>query len=310
MRVLFLDTVHPVLQEKLEDKGVQCHQDYTSSYTEIQAKLQDYEGLVIRSRIPVDRTLLEAGKSLQFIARSGAGLENIDLPAASELGIQVFHSAEGNRRAVAEHSIMFMLGLINHLKRGDTEVRAGQWNREKNRGLELQNACIGVIGYGYMGKELVKVLLGLGCTNILVHDKYLQNFGQAGFEAVSLERIQNEAQIISVHLPQSQETQHYVDAAFINQVKSPFYLINTARGKNVSLADLAEGIKQGKVLGAGLDVLELEKSSFEGVEKNEALDFLMQRDEVLFTPHVGGWTQESYFKLADVLFQKIEKAFL
>lgn len=310
MRVLFLDTVHPVLQEKLEAKGVECHQDYTSSFANIKAKIQNYEGLVIRSRIPVNRSLLESAKSLKFVARSGAGLENIDLDAAQDFGIQVFHSPEGNRRAVAEHSIMLMLSLINHLKRGDAEVRSGQWNREENRGLELQNASIGIIGFGYMGKELVKLLLGLGCTNILVHDKYLGAFGQVGIEEVSLERIQNECQIISLHLPQTPETNHYVNSAFISKMKAPFYLINTARGKNVSLTDLAEGIKQGKVLGAGLDVLELEKSSFEGVEKNEALEFLVSREEVLFTPHVGGWTQESYYKLSDVLYQKIEQAFL
>jgi len=309
MQVLFLDEVHPILQDKLEKAGVQCRHDYSSKGAELHQVLGDYDGVVIRSRVPVDRAFFEAAHQLKFIARSGAGLENIDLVLAKEFGVEVFHSPEGNRRAVAEHAIMLMLMLLNHAKRGDAEVRDGQWNREKNRGKELANCTVGVVGYGYMGKELVEVLKGFGAA-LLVHDKYLSGFGDDRIREVSLDELRAESDIISLHLPENEETHHYVNAAFIEQVSKPFYLINTARGKNVSLEAVVNGLASGKLLGAGLDVLEVEKRSFEGIASNPWLQTLLDDERVVFSPHVAGWTQESYVKLSDVLFDKIEAAFL
>lgn len=305
MKVLFLDSVHEILQQELEANGFECHHDYTSSYADIKSKIGLFDGIVIRSRIPIDRGLLAAGM-LKFVARSGAGLENIDLAAANELGVQIFSSPEGNMDAVAEHAMGMLLMLINHLKRADAEVRAGIWRRAENRGTEVKGKTVGIIGYGHMGSSLAQRLSGFGCK-IIAHDKYKIGFGNELVEEVSKAELLERSDIISVHLPLSVETHHYIDHSFILAAGKPFILINTARGLHVDITALLGGLESGKVIGACLDVIEFEKSSFESIDTQHATLFkqLTAREDVVLSPHIAGWTHESYVKLSSFLAKKI-----
>lgn len=310
-KVLFIDSVHPILEERLTKRGVVCEHDYKSTKSEIEAKISTYQGVVIRSRFTLDNMFLNAAKNLKFIARSGAGLENIDVTYAEKMGVKVINSPEGNRDAVGEHAIGMLLMLFSQLKKGDDEVRKAIWDREGNRGLELAGKTVGIIGYGFMGSSLAKKIVGFDCK-ILVYDKYKTDFGTTQIQEVSLEVLKNEADIISIHLPLTSETQYYVNTDFINSCKKPFYLINTARGNHVKIADLIQGLKSGKILGACLDVLEYETKSFETISKNQLPEdfvYLTNSDKVILSPHVAGWTVESYIKLSSVLADKIEAAF-
>lgn len=280
--------------------------DYSGSYDEIKNKLADYHGLVIRSRIPVNKALIESGSNLKFIARSGAGLENIDLAAAKECGIAVYNSPEGNMDAVGEHAIGMLLSLFNYLNKADREVRAGIWDREANRGLELAGRTVGIIGFGHMGSALAKKLSGFDCR-ILAYDKYKTDYAPTYVNEVSLETLKAESDVISIHLPLSAETDRYVSAEFIRSCAKPFFLLNTARGRHVVISDLLEGMNDGHILGAGLDVLEFEKNSFDLTyhEMPVAFRTMAESERVILSPHVAGWTRESYVKLSRYLAEKI-----
>jgi D-3-phosphoglycerate dehydrogenase len=308
-RVLFLDAVHPILEERLRAFGFFCDHDYQSTYNQIKESISVYSGVVIRSRLPMDAALIAAAKNLQFIARSGAGLENIDLIAAREAGIAVVNSPEGNRDAVGEHAIGMLLMLFNKLHLADAEVRRGVWNRETNRGRELSGLTVGIIGYGYMGTAFAEKLQGFGCK-ILAYDKYKVGFGSAKVTECQLESILSEADVISLHLPLSEETKYIVDTDFIDAMVKPFYLINTARGMHVDTAALVSALESGQVLGACLDVIEYEKKSFELLDFTmlpEPFGYLVKSDKVILSPHVAGWTTESYEKLSVYLAEKILK---
>ncbi len=309
MKVLFVDRVHPILEERLLANGFECEHNYVSPYSEIVESMADYAGLVIRSRIPVDATLIRAAKNLKFIARSGAGLENIDLTAAKNAGISVVNSPEGNRDAVGEHAVGMLLMLLNRLHLADAEVRQGIWNREGRRGRELCSLTVGIIGFGHMGSAFAEKLQGFGCK-VLAYDKYKKGFGGQGVSECSPEKIYNEADVVSLHLPLSEETNYYVDTTFIEAMAKPFYLINTARGKHVNTAALQSGLESGKVLGACLDVIEYEKKSFEHLDFNalpEPFGYLSRSEKVVLSPHVAGWTIESYEKLSRFLAEKIQR---
>jgi D-3-phosphoglycerate dehydrogenase / 2-oxoglutarate reductase len=322
-KVLFLDSVHPILEERLTGLGYTCEHDYKSAKEEIENKISNYFGVVIRSRFTMDQTFLDKAINLKFIARSGAGLENIDVTYAQQKGIKVFNSPEGNMDAVGEHCVGMLLMLFNQLKKGDAEVRKGVWDREGNRGLELSGKTVGIIGYGNMGKAFAKKLQGFDCK-VIAYDKYkkfschpkpvegLDKENHIIAKQVDLPTLLEEADVLSIHLPLSEETHYYVNEELINKVKKPFYLINTARGNNVCLADLVKGLKTGKVLGACLDVLEYETKSFETINNNNLpsdFKYLATAENVILSPHVAGWTQESYIKLSSFLADKIEKEF-
>ena len=310
-KILFIDTVHSILKQRLSVLKYQCEFDLKSSKEEIENKIEHYSGLVIRSRIPIDKQFLDKATHLKFIARSGAGLENIDVDYAKEKGIKVFNSPEGNKDAVGEHAIGMLLMLFNQLKKGDKEVRNRTWDREGNRGLELSGKTVGIIGYGNMGSALAKKLSSFDCK-IIAYDKYKSNFGNAFVTEVDLATIFRETDILSIHLPLSKETNHYINNAFINQFNKPIYIINTARGNHIVTKDLVKNIKSGKVLGSCLDVLEYEAPSFEVINAEQfSTDFqyLTKSEEVILSPHVAGWTEESYLKLANYLAEKIEKEF-
>ena len=304
MKILQLDTNHPLITEQLSAKGFMLDEDTTSTYDEMLEKIADYEGIIIRSRIPVDQNFLEHAKNLKFIARVGAGMENIDVRFAEERGIKLISSPEGNRDSVAEHVLGMLLILMNRLFIASNEVKNGIWKREENRGDELLGKTFGIIGYGNMGKAVAKRLSGFG-VKVIFHD-ILPNLSDVFETQVSLDTLKNEADILSLHIPITNETHHLIDAQFISEMKKDFYFINTARGKNVKTSDLVEAIRSGKVRGACLDVLEYEKPSFENLEvENNDSAFLLQSEKVIVTPHIAGWTVQSKEKLAQVIVDKI-----
>ena len=307
IKILHIDSNHPLLWEQLQQAGFQNEADFTSSKQEVEAKIENYHGIVIRSRFKIDKTFLDKATNLQFIARVGAGLESIDCDYATAKGIHLIAAPEGNANAVGEHAIGMLLSLFNNLNKANNEVKSGQWKREANRGHELEGKTVGIIGYGNMGKSFAKKLRGFDVT-VLCHD-ILPNMSDANATQVSLSELQERADVLSLHTPWTPETDKMINADFINQFKKSFWLINTARGNSVVTADLVEALKSGKILGAGLDVLEYEKLSFETLfegEKPAAFEYLLQAENVLLTPHIAGWTFESHQKLAQTIVDKIK----
>ena len=306
-KVLFIESVHEILHQRLTEAGYHCDRQYESSRAELLVKASDYVGIVVRSRIKIDKEFIDAARNLRFIARSGSGLENIDVSYAESKGIAVYNSPEGNRDAVGEHAMGMLLMLLNNLRQADTDVRAGRWPREENRGYEIAEKTVGIIGYGIMGSSLAQKLSGFG-ARVIAHDKYKSGFSDMLVQEVSLEELKATADIVSLHLPLNEETHYYADAAFFSSFAKPFYFINTARGKNTDTSALVEAIKSGKVRGACLDVIEYEKASLEGLEKDPSLTAMREligMSNVVLSPHIAGWTHESYEKLSSVLADKI-----
>ena len=308
MKILLLDSNHPLITEQLLAKGFILEEDFTSSYDEVLQKINQYDGIIIRSRIPLDKNFLENAQNLKFIARVGAGMENIDLEVAKNLGISLINSPEGNRDAVAEHVVAMLLILMNRLFIASEEVKNGVWKREENRGDELLGKTFGIIGYGNMGKATAKRLSGFG-VEVIFYD-ILPNLEDEFAKQVSLEELQERADILSLHIPLDASTEYLVDENFISKMKKNFYLVNTARGKNVKTSAIVDALKSGKVKAAALDVLEYEKSSFENLEtNNEDLQFLLESNQVIVTPHIAGWTHQSKEKLAQFIVDKIVQQF-
>jgi len=310
MKILHLDTNHPLLIQQLTGLGFENHEDYTSSKSEIERKIHLYNGLVIRSRFSIDKAFLDKATQLKFIARVGAGLENIDCEYAQENDITLIAAPEGNRNAVGEHALGMLLSLFNKLNKADKEVRAGLWLREENRGIELDGKTVGLIGYGNMGKAFAKKLRGFDVT-VLCYD-IRPDLGDENASQVSLKVLQEKSDVLSLHTPETHVTKGMISSEFIEQFKKPFWLINTARGKSVVTKDLVKALKNQTVLGAGLDVLEYEKSSFENLFTTsipKEFDYLIQSDNVLLSPHVAGWTKESKEKLAQTIVDKIKSNF-
>ncbi|PPK96346.1 D-3-phosphoglycerate dehydrogenase [Nonlabens xylanidelens] len=307
MKILHLDSNHDILAKKLGEAGFENYFDFTSSKEEIMKVIDTYDGIVVRSRFPIDREFLSAATHLKCIGRVGAGLENIDLDYTAANNIACYNAPEGNRNAVGEHALGMLLSLFNHLNKGDKEVRSGLWHREENRGVELDGKTVGLIGYGNMGKAFAKKLSGFDCKVICYDIK--QNVGDKNSQQVSLKELQEQSDVLSLHTPQTPLTVKMIDAAFIAAFKKPFYLINTARGKSVVTEDLVAGLKTSKILAAGLDVLEYEKGSFESLFRDseipQAFKELLEMENVLLSPHVAGWTVESKYKLAEVIADKI-----
>lgn len=304
MKILLLDKNHPLISEQLLDKNFILEEDFISSYEQVLEKIDKYEGVIIRSRIPLDARLLEKGKNLKFIARVGAGMENIDVLKAQELGIKLINSPEGNRDAVAEHCLGMLLVLMNRLFISANEVKNNVWLREENRGEEIKGKIFGLVGYGNMGKALAERLSGFGCEVIFYDIK--PNLSDGFAKQVSLKELQANADILSLHIPLNDKTHYIIDEKFISEMKKSFYFINTSRGKNVKTSALIDGLKSGKVRGACLDVLEYEKSSFENLElENDDLQYLLNSEKVIVTPHIAGWTHQSKIKLAQTIVDKI-----
>jgi len=307
MKILHLDSNHPLLIDMLMEAGFRNDENYTASKAEIEEIISDYDGIVIRSRFKIDKTFLDSAKNLKFIARVGAGLESIDTEYAESLGIKLIAAPEGNRNAVGEQTLGMLLSLFNKLNQADKEVKNGLWNREENRGVELEAKTVGIIGYGNMGKAFAKKLSGFDCAVLCFDIK--ENVGDEYATQVSLKKLQASADVLSLHTPWTPLTDKMVNTEFINSFAKPFWLLNTARGKSVVTTDLVSALKSGKILGAGLDVLEFEKLSFETLFDSDTLPTslreLFQMDNVLLTPHIAGWTVESKIKLAKTIGEKI-----
>ncbi len=312
MKILFIDSVHPSLNLLLTKEGHQCIDARHESREALMELVSDCEGLVIRSRIRIDRTFLDRAVRLRFIARAGAGMENIDVVAAKEKRIICINAPEANRDAVAEHALGMMLSLNNNLIKADREVREGRWRREENRGHEIKGKTIGLIGYGNTGQAFAKKLSGFECT-ILAYDKYLSGFGSSLVKEAKLEEIYRDSEILSLHIPLTEETRYLVDEDFISRFRKSFLLINTSRGPCVDTKALVNAMIAGKIGGACLDVLEFEDPSFEKVgssdqdfRKSESWKFMLASDRVILSPHIAGWTFESHEKISAVLFEKIK----
>jgi len=309
MKILFIDSNHPILHETLEKAGHTCDLNYLWSPEEIIKNIHLYDGLVVRSKIKITKEIIDKATKLKFIARAGAGMENIDVEYAQSKGIICLHAPEGNRDAVGEHAIGMLLSLFNNLCRANKEVREGKWIREGNRGIELKGKTIGIIGYGNMGSAFADRLKGFD-VKVLVYDKYKNNFGTDTIIESNLNQIFEKADVISLHTPLTEETHYLIDDDFINNFKKNIYIINTARGKCLNTADLVKNMKSGKVLGACLDVLEYEMVSFENLDiasLPEPFQYLIQSEKVMLSPHIGGWTIESNEKIASILAEKIKE---
>lgn len=307
MKVLFLDDVHEVLAERLTHAGFNCIFAYSESREHCEQLTKDVDGIVIRSRFRMDASFLDNARNLKFIARSGAGMENIDEPYCEERNIMLFNAPEGNRNAVGEHALGMLLSLFNKLVKGDQEIRSGKWDREGNRGVELDGKSVGIIGYGNNGSAFAKKLSGFD-VKVFAYDKYKTGFDSDLVRESSMNDIYLNCDVVSLHIPQTNQTIGLIDEAFISDMNKPFFLINLSRGKIVKTDALVDGLRTGKILGACLDVLEYEKASFESFFEQElpkSFKYLLESDKVILSPHVGGWTKESYFKLSDVLADKI-----
>jgi D-3-phosphoglycerate dehydrogenase len=310
-KVLFLDSNHPLLHETLIAAGFNCDLFYDRTDEELLNIIPQYDVLVIRSKFKITEEILRGAKNLKCIARAGAGLENIDVDAAGKLGIKCVHAPEGNRQAVAEHALGMLLALFNKLIIADAEVRHGFWRREKNRGIELSGKTVGIIGYGNTGAAFANLLKAFRCR-ILVYDKYKNDIVDSGIEVVAMDEIYKHAEIVSLHVPLTNETNFLVNINFINSFRNPFFLINTSRGKCVKTIDLVNALNSNKVRGACLDVLEFENVSFEGLDKRILpleLQDVFNSNKTILSPHIAGWTYESHKKIAEVLAEKIIKAF-
>ncbi|MCP1997134.1 2-hydroxyacid dehydrogenase [Flavobacterium sp. HSC-61S13] len=306
-KILHLDSNHPLMMEQLDQAGFINDYDYVSSKQVIEMKMEDYDGIVIRSRFKIDKTFIDASPRLRFIARVGAGLENIDCEYALSKNISLIAAPEGNSSAVGEHAMGMLLSLMNKLSLVDQEVRNGHWIREANRGLEIEGKTVGIIGYGHMGKSFAQRLKGFNCKVICYDIK--EAVGDENATQVTLEELQREIDILSLHIPETPLTINLIDEKFLAALAKPIFLINTARGKSVNTADLVQAMESNKVLGAGLDVLEYEKSSFENLFQEaflpEPLQYLIQSNRVMLSPHIAGWTIESKEKLAQIITDKI-----
>ena len=311
VKILHIDSNHPLLWAQLEEAGFQNEADFESNRTVMEAKIHNYHGIVVRSRFKIDKELIDKATNLKFIARVGAGMESIDCEYAISKNIHLIAAPEGNRNAVGEHALGMLLSLMNKLNRADKLVREGHWIREGNRGHELEGKTVGLIGYGNMGKSFAKKLRGFE-VEVLCYDM-LPNIGDENARQVSLQELQQKADVLSLHIPWTSLTDKMIHANFINSFAKPFWFINTSRGKNVVTDDLVTALESGKILGAGLDVLEYEKLSFENLfidtEKPKAFEYLLHAENVLLTPHIAGWTFESHQKLAQVIVDKIKKLF-
>lgn len=312
MKILHVDINHPLIIEQFNELGFQNEEDYTSTKAEIESKIHNYDGLIIRSRFSIDAEFLDKATNLKFIGRLGAGLENIDVRYARTKDIFLAAAPEGNRNAVGEHTLGMLLSLFNKLNIADDQIRNGKWDREGNRGLELEEKVIGIIGYGNMGKAFAKKLKGFDVDEVICYDI------EGGVEdenarQVGIMELHQRTDVLSLHVPQTEKTIGMINSEFINKFHNPFWILNTARGKCINTTDLVVAIKSGRILGAGLDVLEYEKSSFEDMFTDkklpEAFQYLIKAENVLLTPHVAGWTVESKIKLAQTVVDKIKAKF-
>jgi len=306
MRILIVDEMHPSIVEMPKALGLEVDYFPNIDFEEVLLKVGEYEGLIIRSKFKINEEFLSYAKKLKFIGRAGAGLDLIDVDACKKAGVIVFGANEANKVAVAEHIIGMLLSLLHKINTANKEVKANEWNREKNRGEELFGKTVGIIGYGNNGQATAERLAAFGCK-ILAYDKFKYGFGTHLVKEVELYEIYQNSEILSLHIPLTNVTDNWVNKSFFDKFKKPFYFCNIARGEIVVLKDLVAAMKEGKVKGACLDVLENEKLNKLTIEQKASFDYLVTHDNVILTPHVAGWSRESYVKINEVLRDKIKR---
>jgi D-3-phosphoglycerate dehydrogenase len=306
MKILIVDDLHPVFKEQAALLGFEVDDRPLITREETMAVIKDYAGIAVRTKFRIDQELFDAAPNLKFVARAGAGLDNIDEAIAKERNIQLFNAPEGNMDAVGEHAIGLLLSLMNNFRNADQQIRSGKWDREGNRGYELKGKTVGIIGYGFMGKSFAKKLKGFD-VNVIAYDKYKTGFSDEFAKEVSMEEIVRQSDVLSLHVPLTKETRQMVDEEYLFHFRKPIFFINTARGEVVNTKAVLNALKQGKIRGAGLDVLEAEK--FPLMSNQEWFAELAASDKVILTPHVGGWTFDSYRKISEVLVEKLATAY-
>lgn len=306
MRVLIIDDVHPILIDGLLE--VECEVDYLphSTENEIKSIVGSYDGIVVRSKMQIDSKLIDSATNLKWIARAGSGMDNVDVDYANKRNILSINAAEANADSVGEHTVGMLLGLLLKLRQADTQVRNGIWDREGNRGIEISNKTIGIIGFGNTGKSVARKLSGFGCK-ILVYDKYLENYSTSYAQQSSMTQIFEDSDVISFHIPLTDETKQMVDEDYLGKFRKPIYLLNLSRGQVIKTKDFVKCMESGKVLGAALDVLENEKIDKLNDEEKKWFAYLINSNRTLLAPHIGGWTIESYQKISEVLLLKIKE---
>lgn len=301
-KILIVDHLHPAFKEQAAAMGYLVDDQPEISRRETLLAIPNYDGIAVRTKFNIDRELMEAGENLKFIARAGAGLDNIDEACAKERGIALLNAPEGNMDAVGEHAVGMLLSLMNNFRQADQQVRNGMWDREGNRGYELKGKTVGIIGYGYMGRSFARKLQGFG-VEVIAYDKYKRDFSDELAREVSMEEIVKRSDVLSLHIPLTTETRQLVTEEYLLHFRKPIFLLNTARGEIVQTAAVLKGLDSGKILGAGLDVLEVEK--FPALGEQHWYTGLAAHPQVLLSPHVGGWTFESYRKISEVLADKL-----
>jgi len=301
-KILIVDDLHPAFKESATAMGYEVNDQPLITRAETLAIIAEYEGIAVRTKFLIDKELLSAATRLKFVARAGAGLDNIDEVFAKEKNIQLLNAPEGNMDAVGEHATGLLLSLMNNFRSADIQVRNGVWDREGSRGYELKGKTVGIIGYGFMGRSFAKKMAGFE-VNVIAYDKYKTGFTDAYAKEVSMEEIVKQSDVLSLHIPLTKETRQMVDEEYLLHFRKPIFFINTARGEVVNTKAVLNAIKANKILGAGLDVLEVEK--FPALAAQDWYQELAKSDKVILTPHVGGWTFDSYRKISEVLAEKL-----
>lgn len=301
-KILIVDELHPVFKERATALGYEVDDEPLFTRAQTLAAIGNYQGIAVRTKFRIDQELMEAAPGLQFIARAGAGLDNIDEAYALARGIALLNAPEGNMDAVGEHATGLLLSLMNNFRNSDLEIRNGIWDREGNRGYELKGKTVGIIGYGFMGQRFAKKLSGFE-VNVIAYDKYKTGFSDAYAREVSMEEIVKHSDVLSLHIPLTAETRQMVNEEYLLHFRKPFFFINSARGEIVNTTAVLESINEGKILAAGLDVLEIEK--FPALSEQAWFTTLKNSGKVILTPHIGGWTFESYRKISEVLADKL-----
>ena len=302
-RLLIVDDLHPAFKQAAEEMGYQVSDEPLFTREQTLAVIKDFEGLAVRTKFQVDKDLIDAAPKLKFVARAGAGMDNVDEAYARSKGSVCINAPEGNADAVGEHALGMLLALMNKFRQADQQVRQGTWDRESNRGWELKGLTVGIIGYGHMGKSFAQKLQGLG-VEVIAYDKYKTGFSDACAREVSMEEIVKYSDVLSLHIPLTRETKQLVDTEYLFHFRKPIFFLNTSRGEVVSTKAILKAIAEGKILGAGLDVLEVEK--FPALGQQDWYAELAQNEKVLLSPHVAGWTFESYRKISEVLASKLK----